>query len=412
MLSGHGVLVTPRSNATAGLLILCSVLFGPFRSEAAEPTLCQGERPTIVGPNAGPGRIIGTGGRDVVVTEGARSVRTGAGDDLVCVTDPGRSRGTAFLRTDAGDDSVVVSDRSARTLRVGLGPGVDRFRGGPGNDEVVADQDQPSTEPDTSRDLIDTGGGNDTVNSRQGVDGTSDVVRLGPGEDSVLLPAAGTRPGSDVDGGPGHDDLLGLTDVAGVLAIDTTRGRGTRDGSPWLRFSGMEGFVVYPRDSLDFMGSGRDEELETNASADADMGVEPTPSACRPTSPAPRRARWWGERARTSSVSRPSTTSTSISPLAPRLWDLSRRGRPGSSVPSCWPSEVTTASPSSAPRVTTSSGPSRAAARPSTGGAALIASPSSAKAARAALALTWRVPVGSAVVQELTCCSVPALTTC
>ncbi|MDO9455601.1 hypothetical protein [Nocardioides sp.] len=254
-------------------LVLAVIVVLPTAPGDAAPPTCQGQRATVVGAPAGEDRIEGTAGRDVVVTAGAGSVDTRGGADLVCVTNPRGRTDLAFVRTGDGPDRVVAVGSSRRSLDVTLGPGSDRFSGGPGDETVATGAGEDTTsQPDTTRDVVDTRGGDDTVMA-QGRDGVQDVIRLGAGDDQAdLRPLGMTGPGF-VDGGPGTDSLGALADAPGALVIDVPEGRGTRDGQPWLRFAGTETFSVYGAESLRFVGGPGPQTLVSDGRAEAAMGA-------------------------------------------------------------------------------------------------------------------------------------------
>lgn len=63
--------------------------------------------------------------------------------------------------------------------------------------------------------------------------------------------------------------------LAGDLVVDTRTGTGTRDGRPWLRFDGVEGFLLPHQTGhrLDFTGSSAEESLTFAA---GDISDEPS----------------------------------------------------------------------------------------------------------------------------------------
>ena len=154
------------------LLATVSVFFVPTASAPAamadDPVLCFGQVPTIVGT---PGEsLIGTPGADVVMTDGAGSVKTRGGDDLVCVT--GQSD-LSTVESGPGDDRVDSSAANSGWLVLILpGPGADEVFGGPGIEDVRAHQ---ATASDVDRDVITLGGGNDHV--KTGGSSTNEDVR-------------------------------------------------------------------------------------------------------------------------------------------------------------------------------------------------------------------------------------------
>jgi hypothetical protein len=74
-----------RLLVTLGLCV--AALTFPSTSTSAEGATppCQGERATLVG-HPGKRKLVGTDGRDVIVSNGAREVLGEGGDDLICVT--------------------------------------------------------------------------------------------------------------------------------------------------------------------------------------------------------------------------------------------------------------------------------------------------------------------------------------
>ena len=85
-------------------LVLVGLALPVGTAEAAAPS-CQGHRATLVGK---PGQLFlnGTNHRDVIVSNGAGTVRAGGGDDLVCVTGA-----TSGVEDGKGDD-VIDARRS------------------------------------------------------------------------------------------------------------------------------------------------------------------------------------------------------------------------------------------------------------------------------------------------------------
>ena len=141
----------------------------------AGPT-CQGQPATIVGDSQD--HLVGTEGDDVIVSGGVGSVEALGGDDLICAVDA-----DFYLDIDAGPGDDVVdttaTDPTTELLYTALGTGADRFVGGPANDQVWDEKIHQHSDP--GRDVIDTGAGNDHVDT--GADGlpNHDVVDLGTG---------------------------------------------------------------------------------------------------------------------------------------------------------------------------------------------------------------------------------------
>jgi Ca2+-binding RTX toxin-like protein len=128
-----------RTTTLTAAALLGVALLGPMTDADAAGETCEGMPATIVGsPNTA---LSGTAGPDVIVTNGARSVDAGDGDDVVCVTlaadDPYAT--SATVAAGAGDDVVVVEEGASSSTD--LGPGRDAFRGGAGWDRVEASLD-------------------------------------------------------------------------------------------------------------------------------------------------------------------------------------------------------------------------------------------------------------------------------
>jgi Ca2+-binding RTX toxin-like protein len=204
--------------------------------------------PTIVGV---PGEVIeGTDGPDVVVTNGAGLVATGAGDDLVCVIGQFQ-KGFNILDTGSGNDRIDASAANPAYATF-LGGGVDEYIGGPASDRVY---DNYYGEPD----LIRTAGGPDFVATVGG----AHVVDLGAGRDRLLLhgdPSAEAV----VTGGAGSDSL-GIK-VMGSLGthswkVDSGAEMLLRDGDLEASWDSFDRFEIAARGPFAFVGSDLDETL-------------------------------------------------------------------------------------------------------------------------------------------------------
>lgn len=192
---------------TRFLAVVAAVLAGPVLPLAPSSTAgadgvrspdqraaletCLGRPATVDG--AGRRQVRGTPRRDVVVTNGAESVLTGPGRDIICVTG---SAGFAVVVSGDGDDVVVNQGRTG--LIVHLGRGVDRFRGGAAGERVDV--------RDGGADVILLGGGDDTAS----VDAdhlAGMVVRGGPGTDQVSVDAYRARGASVLVADNEHQQL-------------------------------------------------------------------------------------------------------------------------------------------------------------------------------------------------------------
>jgi Ca2+-binding RTX toxin-like protein len=228
-------------------------------NKAGQPELCFGQVPTIIGT---PGQsLFGTDGPDVVVTNGAyQSVDTGDGDDLVCVrreVEDGGYSDAAYLDTGLGNDRVDTTMAVPRTYDViFLGAGADEFIGGILRDNVFAGE---YTGLDTDVDAITTGGGPDTVVS----DGGTDTIDLGRGGDQLIL--HGETTDVVLKGGSGENALM--LDLLGVPSphswtLDNQAEHLLRDGQLSASWDNFSQFTVAAHGPIMFLGSAEDESLD------------------------------------------------------------------------------------------------------------------------------------------------------
>lgn len=275
------------SVAAAAVLTVGALLAAPTTASAAGET-CNGQAATAVGSlNSS---IDGTAGRDVVVTNGAATVATGDGDDLVCVTPGPGGQATSgspttplmvIVSTGAGDDVVVSAGvPSPGDVVVELGAGSDTFTGRATH--VDAGEKTPSGPPvDAERDSVDVqptspDHGAPGVTSGQSDLPNADVVRVsahgqvfwyGQPADGAELTAAGSG-------------RLWVSLPAGEVVADLAAGSLTADGGTPLRFTGFAAFVLVPGRStpgLRISGSaGRDDvsvgELTQATRIDVSLG--------------------------------------------------------------------------------------------------------------------------------------------
>lgn len=266
-------------------VLLGAALLSPGGATAAEET-CHGEAASLVGEPGG--FVHGTPGRDVVVTNGASSVRTFEGDDLICITGRDHADGTQHVVTlDAGDGDDVVDGTAADSWPVDgmLGAGADVFAGGAGDDNV----DSGGLYGDSGEvDIIRTGDGDDSVLSGNGSVTTADIIDLGGGNDSLSWGAASLAPGGSIDGGTHSGagvDQIHLPMGTDHSIIDNVAHTLRRDGTLVASWTGIEGFFLtgprnFPPVAVDvnFTGSDLDEELTilagtgTAVRATADLG--------------------------------------------------------------------------------------------------------------------------------------------
>jgi Ca2+-binding RTX toxin-like protein len=243
--------------AAVAAATLTGVLVGPTNAEAVAP-LCQGKEATIVA--AGFDEVMGTEGADVIVAKG-NFVDALGGDDVICMTSYGE------VNAGTGNDSVLVTAGNPRTrLLAILGPGDDRYIGGPEQDIVDYDIDcDAGCEYDSSgTDVVSTGVGRDTVASS--VDQANhDVVDLGPGKDRLImtLPAGSLAQGS---GGIGND-LLVLRGEPVDHSADLNTGVVRRAGVQVATFTRFNTYVlsVPPPGHLQLVGTPRRDRLQLTA---------------------------------------------------------------------------------------------------------------------------------------------------
>jgi Ca2+-binding RTX toxin-like protein len=114
----------------------------------------------------GPDTIFGLGGNDVLLGMGGNDLLDGgAGDDNL-----DGAAGKDKLKGQKGDDTLTGGD--GNDILIG-GPGKDKLNGGRGNDTLTGN---------AGKDSLVGGPGSDKINSR---DGVTELVRCGPGKDTV-----------------------------------------------------------------------------------------------------------------------------------------------------------------------------------------------------------------------------------
>lgn len=214
--NGTGTAIDTRRSATleeitmrcmtslAAVAVMGAALLTTPGAMAADST-CRGVSATIVGTGAD---IVGTDGRDVIVTGSSGRVDAGEGDDLICVAGAALSPGW-FIDAGLGNDTVDTTGwtESATTsfgITTNLGTGIDTFIGGTAVDTVSAE-------------------------------GVDDQVLLGDGDDDlrIVTSVSATSSVARYDGASGDNSIhvvseLGAVDLEldGVIIIDdTTRAR-------------------------------------------------------------------------------------------------------------------------------------------------------------------------------------------
>lgn len=202
-----------------GLAVLAPTsVAGP--ADAAGET-CRGEAATIVGTTPA---VVGTEGRDVIVTARATDVRGLGGDDLVCVVPLGTNSNFVVLDAGAGNDVVdtTAANESFYVTSV-LGTGGDTLVGGVVDDRVYAGTGHASL-TDSELDRVDTGAGSDQVSTGEPGTANRDAISLGSGMDTVLLGGPTLAPDAVIDAGADADVVsatTGDTDVAVDLVAGT-----------------------------------------------------------------------------------------------------------------------------------------------------------------------------------------------
>lgn len=143
-----------RTTPLTAAALLGLAMIAPTTSATAAGATCQGQAATIVGSGRS---VTGTEGPDVVVTNGATSVRTLGGDDLVCISG---ARPYITVSTGDGDDSVDGTGARGEQVLADLGSGTDTFTGGGVDDRITLDYpDAAATGPD----VVHGGGGSDAL---------------------------------------------------------------------------------------------------------------------------------------------------------------------------------------------------------------------------------------------------------
>jgi Ca2+-binding RTX toxin-like protein len=148
---------------------------------------------------------------------------SGAGTTIVTCTIAGQL-GYLVVQGGPGDDSIVVTGDFGPQATVNLdgGPGNDQVHGGPGEEILSAGDDAyvpgDPLDPDhrpfgTSADLLDGGGGDDTLNT--GFAGP-DTLLGGAGSDQLV--ARHGCEGNLLDGGPGGSDIAGFAPAPSIRA--------------------------------------------------------------------------------------------------------------------------------------------------------------------------------------------------
>ena len=257
---------------TIAVLTTGSAVCLPAASVAAVET-CHGQPATHVGSTGG-GILFGTSGDDVVVSNGAGTVMTGAGNDLVCLTGTPLN-GFVWVDVAAGDDTIdaTVDQPTVHHVTAVLGAGADTYLGSPVKDIVYAQDD--SGTPGAVDEVATGAGGDDVTLGRKGT-ATSDLVSLGEGDDK--LDVRGLPGPGQLDGGPGADTVL-FSDKTEVSWLFDNRAQTASADGRTMPVLGLEAFRVNLRRSpaVQFLGGRGPETLEISQWADlpeteVDMG--------------------------------------------------------------------------------------------------------------------------------------------
>jgi Ca2+-binding RTX toxin-like protein len=223
--------------ALAASLVLAAGSGAVARAEeppAAKVPTCNGQTPTATGsPDE---NLLGTAGDDVIITNGALRVDTGAGDDSICIT----GRGSVVVNAGPGDDYVGARAHQGKTF-VSLGFGNDTFYGGDGPDRVWSQESSNQTAPD-DHDVVITYGGDDYVISGSSVALNTDLVQLGTGDDTLVT--YGFSANANLAGGPGTNVYQPLPgpDVRGDWLFDNVAGDASMDDTVRLSWRSFQVF--------------------------------------------------------------------------------------------------------------------------------------------------------------------------
>ncbi len=257
--------------ALAAVALLVVVGMEGVSTAAGSAETCRGQAATIIGIAGFP--LTGTDGDDVIVTNGARPVHAGGGNDLICVT--GKA---THVNAGYGDDLVDATERRGSGATT-LGWGSDTYLGGPTYDEVEAGgREDPVVSDgaryDGERDVIRTGPGGATVISGEDYATTSgtndDVIVLGrsPGvrrpNAVVYAGEMGANGRLHFGGGPASLRMLESDEVDRWL-VNAGNRVSESDGVVTLRWSGqVRSFFLGVRDArteVVFLGSSGDDDL-------------------------------------------------------------------------------------------------------------------------------------------------------
>ena len=125
-----------RTTPLTATAMLGLALLAPTTTASAAGETCRGEAATIVGTDR---TLVGTEGRDVIVTGKSYDVKSLGGDDLVCVVPDGTGTNVLHVEAGAGNDVVDTTSASLEGYYVEtlLQTGTDTLEGGPAGDWVT-----------------------------------------------------------------------------------------------------------------------------------------------------------------------------------------------------------------------------------------------------------------------------------
>ena len=218
-----------RTTPLTATTLLGLALLSPTPAGAAGET-CRGEAATIVGTSQEV-PLLGTEGRDVIVTSRAQRVFALGGDDLICVV-PDRTHSDS-VSVDAGAGADVVDSTGSRSdyhHPIALGTGADTFAGGPAMEYVstagtFSESEYESTlKVDDDRDVVEAGAGNDGVTTGSATGPSNDRVDTGPGDDFLTLATVSFTSDALLSGGGDRDRLVLHEPVPGDIVLDMSTG--------------------------------------------------------------------------------------------------------------------------------------------------------------------------------------------
>lgn len=237
-----------RRTATLTALLIGASILAPTGAANAAGETCRGEAATIVGTGE---PVVGTEGRDVIVTGTSVKTSGGGGDDLICVTPLVNFN---MFNIDAGPGNDLVDSTAlpvSSYVTASLGDGADTFVGGIADERVAAGAAGSiwvEVPAESERDVIDTGEGIDSVVSGGPGLANDDEVRTGGGGDTVMWSGV-MGPQSVLDTG-GDNDLLIARASGTTFGVDLTQQKLSRNGVVEASFASIERLWINPEPDL------------------------------------------------------------------------------------------------------------------------------------------------------------------